>query len=188
MTDEASGEKGYRKKDYGWRQLDQAAIGGTDDELEVAQAAAIWLPQAKLEEEITITPPKLKDDPMLPNDEGRALAVETAFNLASKFFIASDKGQLKKAVGQKQHTMAIILEVFRMNPGDVIGDEGALADIVAYIEVMLMENRGLPEEVRNRAKELMGDINKTWDLPDNMFTSSMYGRVNWEKRSQGEEN
>lgn len=177
--------------DHGKRNLEHAAIKGSDAEVEVASVAASWLPTAKPESEITIIPPQLKDNPSLKGQSDMIEAVGRVLRISIKHMHSAEKGKSKSVVGMKTYSLSIMAEVFKLTPKQIIQDEGALVDLKEYLASMIYQTKGIDtrrtklsiNDRKDPDVELLRQIKDTWDLPDNEFGQPfMYKRVNWDRR------
>lgn len=154
-------------------------------DVEFATTFAKWVPIPKSQESYRVTPPKLKDNPSLKTQEERVSTVREALSVAIKHLHESEKGKVEGVAGAKEYSLAIISEVFKLKPEEIVNDEGALADIVEYLSEMIRTKN--KQDFSDPDMELMNSMRETWELP-RMLSPFMYDRVDWVGRNPSEGN
>jgi hypothetical protein len=161
----------------------------------VSEARLAWMPQAKDGDEIKVTPARLKEDPVIKDEEIQIKTVNKALTIAYRHLKDSQAGRDISLVGQTMYSLSIMVEVLGMTAEEIVKDGEALATLTQYLKEMVFTTENTkgaivvpsPEDFPegDPILELALSIEDTWDKPTlvGLQPPFMYERVEWKRNS-----
>lgn len=179
------------------QQFGSGLIQGSQEEQNVAHAALAWAMETKSADEIKVTPTKLKEDPSLKTEQERLEAVREALSMAVDNLRLQGQGLGRPVIGAMTYGLAILTQVLKETPEEIIKDGEGLAGLVEYLEEAACSRVNPnalghtdiigPPPAGDPFTEIAKRIKDTWDFPKNTAFHDfpfMYQRINWKSRAQ----